>query len=351
MNDEYLLAVSGAEAAAVDAATLPELGLKEREHLQAWVVKHPGVLGDGVAIVTCEYDKWQTAQGEPVLDRLDVLGIAPGGRLVVAELKRDLAPHTVHMQAINYAAMVSRLTSRDIAELWAHFHATEDGPLDVESVTADLETRWLLTAQSIKSPRIVLVAASYPVSVTASVVWLNEQGVDISLIRFRPYQLPSGDVLVSFTRTYPVPSVEDFTIGRRVDQVTESVAPGSGPMWDLPSLQRLAAQGNEATIAMMDLCAEDEGAGVSVLDIAKHADITPAQVRGQLAGLTMRLKNPKYGFPQTGWPTQITWLPGGVASYSLNPHLVKLWKQARGSEGPQIAPTMEPPNVPPAEAT
>jgi RecB family endonuclease NucS len=39
-----------------------------------------------------------------VADRLDVLGLDRGGRLVVVELQRDRAPDTVTMQAINYAA-------------------------------------------------------------------------------------------------------------------------------------------------------------------------------------------------------------------------------------------------------
>jgi hypothetical protein len=37
--------------------------------------------------------------------------------LIVAELKREVAPHTIHMQAVNYAAMVSRLTPDDIAQI------------------------------------------------------------------------------------------------------------------------------------------------------------------------------------------------------------------------------------------
>jgi hypothetical protein len=36
-----------------------------------------------------------------------------------------------------------------------------------------------------------------------------------------------------------------------------------------------------------------------VKDIAEQARISEAAVRGQLAGLTMRLKNPIYGFAQT----------------------------------------------------
>lgn len=330
MFDEFLLAVDDDKSQRVNAETLPTLGLKEREHLQKWVLTHPEMLGTGVAVVTSEFDKWQAASGEAVADRLDVLGLAPDGRLVVVELKRDLAPHTVHMQAINYGAMVSRLSVRDIAELWVAWHGSKDKPLDVDSVISELETKWLLTADSIKSPRIVLMAAGFPASVTATVVWLNEQGVSIDLIRFRPYRLDDGRVLVNFTQIFPVPSVEEFMIGRRTPSLSVPVEPaGPGAPWDLDSLSRLSEQGNAATLAMMDLCAAEEANGVSVLDVAQEASITYGQVRGQLAGLTMRLKNPNYGFEQTVWPITVDWLPSGVASYRMPPELVPLWRQVR----------------------
>ena len=64
----------------------------------------------GVVVITSKFDRWQTSEGMPVADRLDVLALDADGSLLVVELKRGTAPHTVHMQAINYAAMVSRLT-------------------------------------------------------------------------------------------------------------------------------------------------------------------------------------------------------------------------------------------------
>ena len=180
------------------------------------------------------------------------------------------------------------------------------------------------------------MASGFPASVTASVVWLNEQGVSMDLIRFRPYQLSDGRVLVNFTRIFPVPSVEEFTIGRRTSSAsTTKVDEGPGAPWDLAALLRLADQGNDATLAMLDLCAAEEADGVSVQDVVEQASITYGQVRGQLAGLTMRLKNPKYGFAQSTWPVTIEWLPGGVASYRLPADLVPLWRQARGLGGSQ----------------
>lgn len=332
MFDEFLLAVDDATATKVASSSLPGLGLMERQHLQEWVLAHPELLGTGVAVVTSEFDKWQDAQGASVGDRLDVLGIGRDGRLVVVELKRDLAPHTVHMQAVNYAAMVSRLSVRDVAELWVAWHGTKDQPLDVESIEAELETKWLLTPDTIKSPRVVLIASDFPSSVTSTVVWLNEQGVSIDLVRFRPYKLEGGQVLVNFTRIFPIPNVEDFTIDRKKGPgkvaTQEDVTPG--PAWDLPALQQLAEQANEATLAVLDLCAADEANGVTVADVMAHAGITNGQVKGQLAGLTMRIKNPKYGFAQTTWPFEVEWQPGGVALYRLAPDLIPLWRQARG---------------------
>jgi hypothetical protein len=333
MYDEMLLTVDAGKAAPVDRVDLSSLQLREREHLQEWILANPAVLGPGVEIITSEYDRWQTASGAPVLDRLDILAIDPDGRLVVTELKRGVAPHTVHMQAINYAAMVSRLMPEDIAELYAVSHRRAGEDKDPASALTVLTTERLLTVESIRRPRIALIASDFPAAVTSAVVWLNEQDVDISLIRYRPYQLADGQVVVSFTRLYPVPDVEEFTIGRRQDMPAATAGTHNVP-WDEASLRKLAQQSNTATLAMLDLCAAEEATAVSVKDIAQQAGVSEGAVRGQLAGLTMRLKNPSYGFTQTTWPVTNTWLPGGYASYQMTPELATAWRTIRQESSP-----------------
>jgi hypothetical protein len=330
MYDEVLFVIDGTKATKVDRAGLEELNLQERTHLQEWILANPGVIGPGTEVITSEYDRWQTATGAPVLDRLDILAIDTDGRLVVVELKRGTAPHTVHMQAINYAAMVSRLTPEDIADLYAVSKTSGGTHMDREAALTALETEWLLNADGIRRPRIVLVASDFPPSVTASVVWLNEQQVDISLIRFRVYEV-NGRAVVSFSRLYPVPDVEEFTIGRR-SELGPIGQTEPGPAWDRESLRRLADQANAATLALLDLCAGEDAAPVGVEDIAQTAGITKGSVRGQLAGLTMRLKNPKYGFLQNVWPTQVAWLAGGVASYTMDPALAEIWRDLRQAD-------------------
>jgi hypothetical protein len=56
--------------------------------------------------------------GSPTWERLDVLALDRAGRLVVAELKRDHAPDAVVVQALNYAAMVSRCNLDILAEAY-----------------------------------------------------------------------------------------------------------------------------------------------------------------------------------------------------------------------------------------
>ena len=309
-------------------------------HLQEWILAHPRVLGLDVTVIVSEYDRWQTAAGDPVMDRLDILGLDPDGRLVVAELKRGVAPHAIHMQAINYAAMVSRLKPEDIAELYAKTETQHGHETDLDSALTELTTKKLMTTESIRHPRIVLVASDFPASVTAAVVWLNEQGVDISLIRFRAYQLGQQTV-VHFSRVFPVPDVEEFTIGRRTEQAS-SVPVEPGAPWDEAGLVRLAEQGNVTTLALLDLCAMENAVPVGVVDVANHAGVTAASVRGQLAGLTMRLKNPKYGFSQNAWPVDIEWLPGGVASYTMDPTLGRVWRTIRAHDEPDLTDTQAP---------
>src|SRR5665647_2340999 len=129
-SGEVLLAVSdgGDTAHAVKVTTLEAAGLMERAHLQEWVVTHPIILGAGVKIVTVEYDGWVVG-GDAQRNRLDVLGLDRDGRLVVAELKRGIAPDTVEMQVIKYAAMASRFRLDSLASAHAAYSTSRGTPM------------------------------------------------------------------------------------------------------------------------------------------------------------------------------------------------------------------------------
>jgi hypothetical protein len=71
--EEQVFTVVGSQAVAATPITLEEAGLREREHLQEWVLANPEILGSGVLIITSESDRWES-RGGAERDRLDILG-------------------------------------------------------------------------------------------------------------------------------------------------------------------------------------------------------------------------------------------------------------------------------------
>jgi hypothetical protein len=88
--------------AEIEPTMFPQLGLWERQDLEAWVTTAPQLAGGDFTVVTSEYDRFDRTN-----ERLDVLGIVPTepghARLVVVELKRDGTDHAAHNTGERYA--------------------------------------------------------------------------------------------------------------------------------------------------------------------------------------------------------------------------------------------------------
>lgn len=223
------------KARPADVATLPDANLQERKHLQEWVIANPTILGEDVMVVTSEYANWAAETGgAPAYDRLDVLGMDSLGRLIVVELKRSVATRDIHLQAITYAALVSRFTVETLAQAHAAFLNRKE---DTSITEGEARTRLLdhvgddLDPDLLKRPRQVLIASSFPKQVTSSVVWLSEMGLDISLVQVSLWRV--GEELVAdFSTVYPTQEVEEFTlapkrgeageVSKRIEQRTRS---------------------------------------------------------------------------------------------------------------------------------
>ncbi|MEV7416497.1 endonuclease NucS domain-containing protein [Streptomyces sp. NPDC089919] len=220
MTGERVLIVREGMPANAEETNLGALGLRERQDLQQWILKDPSLLEDGLLIITEEYDQWSAPAGTPVRDRLDLLALDEGGRLVVIELKRAKASTEAHLQAINYAAMVSRVTEDDLARMYARFLSRRGESVSGEDALQRLEQHCdgELDPLLLKQPRIMLVAGAFPTQVTAAAVWLNDMGVDLKLVQFRVWRAeqPAPDqpasAVLTLSTLYPVPGLEDFTI-------------------------------------------------------------------------------------------------------------------------------------------
>jgi len=219
MNGELVFTVNGATATAATPIGLAQAGLKERQHLQEWVIAHPEVLGSSIKIVAFEFGSWTGHTGEKERDRLDVLALDGEGHLIVVELKRDKAPDTVEMQALKYAALVSRFTRDDLDRVHARYRTQTSGrEITPDDAAAELDAWAEITEESLRLPKIVLMATDFPQTVTATVVFLHQQlGLDIKLLVFQAYQT-ANDVLVTVSQHYPPPGIEEFVLSPEVSE-------------------------------------------------------------------------------------------------------------------------------------
>ncbi|MFF8441044.1 hypothetical protein ACF07U_09220 [Streptomyces californicus] len=210
---DHLFTVDGRTATPISRTGLAAEGLLERQHLQEWVIAHPQVLGESVLVITAEYDRWADTDGVPARDRLDVLGLDATGRLVVVELKRGTADRDVHLQAITYAALVSRFDIDTLAQAHRDFLSRRGQTLDIDACRQRLldhvDGEW--SPALLQRPRQVIIAADFPKQVTHSVVWLSEMGIDIDLVQVGLWRV-EGHIVAGFTKVYPTPEVEEFTL-------------------------------------------------------------------------------------------------------------------------------------------
>lgn len=275
MAEELLFTVDGPTAVPARRISLADAGLLERQHLQQWVIDHPELIGTGVKVVTFEFARWTSSGGTATADRLDVLGLDRTGRLVVVELKRDRAPETVTMQAINYAAMVSRFSLDALADVHA---AHLGGSTTAEDARAQL-IDWSETVsdETLSPPRIVLMASDFGPTVTNTALFLYEAGIDIRLVRYQLYQTAGGEKVLSVTQLLPVPDAEDFMIRPKSSSTTQAATRASGER-RAAAVQRLITHsaipdGTDLTIVVPDLVDQDRDA------IRAWLDADPARAR------------------------------------------------------------------------
>ena len=239
MPDELLFTVRGSTAILATSLSLAEAGLRERQDLQEWVIAHPEIVGPDVLIVTMEFDRWQSSAGRSA-DRLDILGLDTSGGLVVAELKRDAAPDTVEMQAVKYAAMASRFTIETLAEEHARY-LSQRGTATDDETAADMLARHApeVSATSLRRPRIVLLASSFPPSTANTAVWLHEMGIDITLRQFRAYRT-GQEISIAVSQLYPVADVEEFMFSPRQAEV-RAIAQSAQRRQEVGTVARIVA--------------------------------------------------------------------------------------------------------------
>jgi hypothetical protein len=345
MADELVFTVSEHLAQPATPVTLSHAGLTERAHLQEWVLAHPDILAPAAAqsgevlIISSEFDRWSASRGPNPLDRLDVLGLDRDGRLVVAELKRDMAPDSVSAQAITYASLVSRFTVDDVTDEYVRtVEKRTKQVLDRETALEQLQGHCSnqMTPESLAKPRLVLVAAEFPVRVKATAVWLTEMGVSMSLVQVQAYRLDDGKVVVTASQLYPLPDMEEFTVRPR--RQTEATPGGTATTlphvdWTVADLQALAPKASATVRTVLDNCSANPGTPLPISAVIELSGRTAGQVNGDLAALTVLVKR---SFGRRNWP--FTWVPGtdGGSAYVMSTQQAQDWQGATADYDRQL---------------
>jgi hypothetical protein len=176
--------------------------LLKSKDLQRLLRRDISVLSPDLKVIAEDYGGWEN-DGRSI----DILCIDKEARLVVVDIKRTAEPSYVELQAIRYAALVSAMTfeeavnaaGRDRSER----HSSEQ---EVRAEILDfLDWTTPEDGEFGASVRIILTAAEFSRELTRSVIWLNEQGLDVRCIRLRPHKLGDGRVLLDVEQIVPLP--------------------------------------------------------------------------------------------------------------------------------------------------
>lgn len=146
------------------------------------------------------------------------------GAPLIAELKKGEAPDTVDLQALKYAAYCSQLTVEALIDAYARHRK-----LDKEGARAEvLDHAPSLQDTELRPVRVRLVAEAFGPSVTTTVLWLRDVGLDIGCVEVSPRSLPEGGYVVTARQLLPLPAAEDYLVKRRRREKAEEVHEASG---------------------------------------------------------------------------------------------------------------------------
>src|SRR6202158_664733 len=107
----------------VDLTTFTAQGIRERSDLQRLLRENIGAIAPDTYVLAEEYGEWEEAKR-----RIDLLCLDKQANVVVAELKRGEDGGHMDLQAIRYAAMVSKLRFTQAVEA----HSRDLGGADKE---------------------------------------------------------------------------------------------------------------------------------------------------------------------------------------------------------------------------
>ena len=224
----YKMSEDKKELVKVVPTSFGEQGVLERADLQRLLRDQPGVLEEGLLIISEEFGRWQDSNR-----RIDLLGLDAQGRLVVVELKRGDTGQHMDLQAVRYAAMVANMTLQQTVDTFQDYlekRADEPDGEPLEEDAAETRLREHLRMEELDNqaihtemPRIILVSENFGKELTTCVMWLNDSwmqgtGPEIKCIRLQPHR-NVDETLIETSVVVPLPEASDYRTQLRVREL------------------------------------------------------------------------------------------------------------------------------------
>lgn len=177
----------------------------EVTHLQKFLTNSIEVIGEDLLVISTEYSNWEDSS-----NRIDILCVDKEANLVVVELKRTQNGGHMELQALRYAAMVANMTYEHAIQCYEkHIAKYQLSVVANESLDTFLEGK--PKDDFGKKIRIILVSADFGVELTTSVLWLNEQNLDITCFKIG-LQKDNEALYYDIQQIIPLPEAHEFQV-------------------------------------------------------------------------------------------------------------------------------------------
>jgi hypothetical protein len=206
--------------------SLAQHGFQERADLQRLLRVNISVVAPDVLVIGEEFAEWEDSKR-----RIDLLGVDRAANLVVIELKRGDDGGHMELQAIRYAAMVSKMTFEDAVSTFQSFleKLGENGDAR-NKLLQFLEWDEPHGDQFAQDVRILLVSPDFSKELTTAVLWLNEHDMDIQCVRLKPYN-DGANVYIDAQKIIPLPEASEYQARVRHKAVEEREARRDTGFW------------------------------------------------------------------------------------------------------------------------
>jgi hypothetical protein len=203
----------------IPASTLTEEKIKERRDLQRVLRASIEAISADLMIIDEEFGDWEDSRR-----RIDLLALDKDANLVAIELKRTDDGGHMELQAVRYAAMISKMTFEQVVDAHEKYLARHSaGDKAREAILEFL--RWDEPDEEAFAHRvrILLLSQDFSKELTTAVLWLNEHGLDIQCVRLTPYRVGER-LLLDVQQIIPLPEAEEFQTKIREKQLQKQVS-------------------------------------------------------------------------------------------------------------------------------